>query len=264
MFFAARPFLRSLLSQRPRTNAPLRHRRPAQNLVEYGLTVAAVAIIAMVGFKALGAAQATYWGAISSSPILAAPTPAQGDFLHPTNVVLAPTPNCDPTATWLAGQPITCTVTVTDTFGSNFHTPTGSINLTVDGTTVSSCTLTMINGQSSSCTLTYTWTPTDANKPGKRVLVAAYTATSNHSDNNSNALSFTVTPQYLFQFTCQSALGGGTTVEVGEPLFCTLMVAENFAPTNPPAPGGVTVTVSASTSVPHGYAVLCVFPQRHK
>ncbi len=240
-----------------------RPRLPAQNLVEFSLTVAAVAVIALAGFTALGRAQATYWGAIQSSPMLAAPTPAIGDFLHPTIVSMFPSvrPNvtCDPLSTYHPGDSISCTVTVVDNFGSNFHTPTGRIDLTIDGgAPVPGCAaLSQVPGdiRSSTCTVTYTWTDADASKSGQRSLVATYVPTSNHNTNTSvPPLMFTVAPDYLFNLVCQSPTQGQpNTVEVGGPLFCKLTLTQKYPPTNPPAPAGVSVTVSAATGPGYPY-----------
>src|SRR5438105_587656 len=63
----------------------------AQGVVEFGLIIAAAAIVSIAGLSAMTRAQEAYWGA--TTPTFAAPTPAPGTFIHPTSVSQ---PSCTP------------------------------------------------------------------------------------------------------------------------------------------------------------------------
>src|SRR6059058_4996505 len=119
----------------------------------------------MVGFNALGTAQQSYWGVVT--PKLAAPTPAPGDFLHPTKV---DAPNCS-AAPIVVGVPVTCsTLTVHDIYQDAYEqrAPTGWLGLhldndvdpVVDAVTSNPviCLLSMPSGSQNSCA-SLTWTP---------------------------------------------------------------------------------------------------------
>jgi hypothetical protein len=200
-----------------------------------------------MGFNALGVAQATYWGAVQ--PSFSPPPPANGDFMHSTSVSISPT-NCDQGIVWHVNQTINCVATVADTFGSNFHTPTGTLNWTINSTLVGSCTLTMIDAQSSTCPFSYQWRLGDA---GTALLQATYVPTSNHGSSSLlSPLQFTVTAPYRYNFACKNPWQSWTfQVEVGQPLFCTLTVTDSV--TGLPAPDGLQVVVTAGSGAGHAY-----------
>jgi hypothetical protein len=216
-------------------------------VVEFSLSIAAVAFVALMGFHALGAAQATYWGAVQ--PSFSPPPPANGDFMHPTNVTIPATSSCSQGIAWHIGQQITCTATVTDTYGSNFHTPTGAVNWSVDGSQFGTCPLTTIDAQSSTCTISYQWQP---GQQGTHILQATYVSTSNHGTSDLlSPLTFTVIP-YQYSFACNNPWQTWSwQVEVGKPLFCTLTVTDPA--TGLPAPDGLPVQVSAHSGQGHAY-----------
>src|ERR1700716_3513077 len=89
-------------------------RLQAQGVVEFGLIIAAGAIVTIAGLNAMTRAQESYWGA--ATPTFASPTPSTGTFLHPTSLdppVCAPSPNVG------LGTPLVCTApTVRDIFSN--------------------------------------------------------------------------------------------------------------------------------------------------
>src|SRR5262249_42655446 len=137
-------------------------RSKAQNLVEYGLTIAAVALIALAGFTALGRAQALYWKAVE--PNVAAPTPGPGSFVRPTSIDI----NCDHHVI-RAGDTVNCQVTVADTGPPPSVVPQGTVTLWIDnGSSGATCTLTA--GQ---CPVPITWLSSDSDV-GPRTITPIY------------------------------------------------------------------------------------------
>jgi Flp pilus assembly pilin Flp len=89
--------------------ARIRHRHSAQDLVEYGLIVAVVAVIGVIGLSTFGAAQAGYFGGLQSN---LAPTVARtGNVRHRTTLTLQPCTPQPPTA----GTTVYCDIVVQDT-----------------------------------------------------------------------------------------------------------------------------------------------------
>jgi hypothetical protein len=172
----------------------LRRREASQNIVEFGLGVAAVAFVALVGFNALGTAQAAYWGA--AEPSFAQPTPLPGPFIHPTTVTISPT-NCDQGTLQLTGQTIVCTGTVKDVYATNPRPPRGTLTWYLDSRSPVSCTLAAAGSDSSQCTgFSYRWTTSDAAAPGTHSLYARYTpdpSIHDYASSTSPTLTFTVT-----------------------------------------------------------------------
>jgi hypothetical protein len=171
-----------------------RRRQASQNLVEFGLGVAAVAFVALVGFNALGTAQTVYWHAVV--PSFAQPTPRPGPFIHPTTVTISPT-SCNQGTPYQAGQTITCTGTVKDVYPTNPRSPRGTLTWNLDSKAPVSCSLAAAGSDSSRCRFTYTWTAADAAAPSPHLLVASYTpdpSTNNYAASTSPTLSFTVVP----------------------------------------------------------------------
>src|SRR5262249_8852048 len=143
---------------------------------------------ALAGFTALGRAQATYWGAVQSSPMLAPAPPAPGDFLHQTSLTITPYSgtSCNSTPVYYyVGDTIQCTATVTDTYGSNFHTPVGNVNWTIGSNPIGSCSLQPVDGQTAKCDFQYTWQSADAGVPKVDQLQATYVATSSNHNSSS-------------------------------------------------------------------------------
>src|SRR5215831_17280588 len=130
------------------------HRQPGQGLVEFSLSIAAVAFVAMIGFKALSTAQGAYWGAVA--PSLAAPTPGPGVFLHPTQTdITYNAATCNQGAQAFSGQTLSCTATVTDVFSSDRVPPRGSLRWTLNGTPTT-CALNAVSFIASACTFNHT------------------------------------------------------------------------------------------------------------
>jgi DNA-binding beta-propeller fold protein YncE len=91
--------------------------------------------------------------------------------------------SCSP-ATVVAGQPTTCTATVTDTAPSGQTTPTGTVSFESSGpgsfSGGASCTLTG-SGASASCSLTYTPSTTPSTPVRSDTITAAYGGDSSHA-----------------------------------------------------------------------------------
>lgn len=153
---------------------PLRQR--SQNVVEFGLSIAAVAFVALLGFSALGHAQAAYWGGPEAST-LAKPAPVVGEFTHQTTV----SGSCSPT-TLPAGatNTLSCNIRVDDAFTpppGKKGPPRGTVQIVVDSRTAlfPTCTLTPDAGGQpfSTCVFSPTWT-TGVGDVGGHSLVATY------------------------------------------------------------------------------------------
>src|SRR5690348_11373404 len=167
----------------------LARRQPAQNVIEYGLIIAALVLAAVVAANVLSGSESNYFTNLLG-PVLA-PTPSSFDPLPatpvsgatstPTPTVIpggptaTPTPtatpdpgkrnsttslNCTPTSgTIPSSSPlqVSCTVTVTNAGGTG-QTATGSVNLSSSGNgTFSACSL-IGNSGTASCSSTYTTT----------------------------------------------------------------------------------------------------------
>jgi hypothetical protein len=223
------------------------HRQPSQNLVEFGLSVAAIAFVALLGFGALGRAQAAYWGA--EAPKLAAPTPASTDFLHDTFI--------DPTSCLnafsgpiLVGTTVTCSTTVSDMNTPDYERkpPNGTIDWIIDGVpqpapcsgqpgaspqglpVLTAGALNQCGSPFSlptACSLSSP--PSCATTATAHTLVVKYTPTSNHNFSQFT-VPFTVVPNLQWSaFTCTNDLTGtvgATSVEVGHPLRCGITLGD--------------------------------------
>jgi hypothetical protein len=146
-------------------------------LVEFGLTVAAVGFVALLGFNALSGAQQWYWGA-------AAPQPQQapgGSFQHKTTT----TGTCASPLT--AGVPgsLSCMITVTDVVQPPQIpvAPVGNITVLKDGAPFGSpCPLAVVAGQPQRiCTFNQAWSPA-AEDVGTHLVTAQYSPTPADSD----------------------------------------------------------------------------------
>jgi len=219
------------------------HRQRSQNVVEFGLGIAAVAFVAMVGFNALGTAQAVYWGATASQ--FAPQPPAGSTPLHSTTLMVnAPTLHCDPTTTYHTNELLTCVATVKDMSGTSPTSPPGQVTWTLDGTPLPiPCPLTPVASTvTSRCTLNYTWA-----SPGTpHTLVATYVPAGNFQSNTPVTLTFTVHPPYQFNFACMNPwTGEAFNMGVGQPLWCNLTVTDQSTGLAVP---GVLVIVTSSAS----------------
>jgi hypothetical protein len=153
------------------------HRQPSQSVVEFGLSVAAVAFVALLGFGALGQAQAAYWGA--PKPALNQPPPAVGTFSHKTQV----SGSCTPTTLYATkANSLDCSsLRVTDLWtpppGAPIA-PKGHVQVTIDATLLTqTCSLQpdSSGGAFSTCPgFTESWTPALADIGAPHSLVAQY------------------------------------------------------------------------------------------
>ncbi len=218
--------------------------------------VAAIAFVAVVGFNALGAAQGIYWGAQGApAQQLNPPPPPAGAFIHPTTITIS-SANCDQGIPYLSGQSISCTATVTDVYATNREAPQGQVSWYVTADTAESpvtCNLTPVAADASTCTFNHQWTVAEAAPPGSDTVRAVYNhRTSNHLQSSSATLTFTVSPPYEFDFACNNPWVPGFTytVAVGQPLWCSLTVADQLTHAGV---GGVFVTVSAKPGSGQAY-----------
>jgi hypothetical protein len=201
-------------------------RQRGQGVVEFGLSVAAVAFVALVGFGALGQAQAAYWGGPMASSLNTQPPPAT-HFMH--DVLVAP-PNCGLSgnpALIPAGATLTCSgQTVTDLDPTQPTPPGGTLSLYMDGVTLSpavSCSLTTHSTGQTWCP-TLTWTPPSSLVDGStHTLTMVYAPNDNHLGRASTSVTVQFIRNLHWATSCVNDLAGGvaaTSVEVGHPLRC--------------------------------------------
>src|SRR5437879_6034014 len=113
----------------------LASRQPAQELVEFGVIVAAVSILGIAGLNVLGRAEEGYFIPLARTLAPQAPV-GTDDVVHPTVVKIS----CNPPTVTLPGS-TSCTFTVRDDFATRRTWPQGTVQLAVDGVVGSSCTL---------------------------------------------------------------------------------------------------------------------------
>ena len=102
-------------------------RHPAQNLVEFGIAVAAVSVFGLAGLNVLGRAEEGYFIPLAQSLAPQAPS-GTDDVVHPTLVTI----NCAPT-TVIIGNSTTCAFTVKDNWTNKRTWPQGTVQLYLGG-----------------------------------------------------------------------------------------------------------------------------------
>ena len=228
------------------------NRQRSQNLVEFGLGVAAIAFVALLGFGALGQAQAAYWGAASTT-FDTPPPQSTNSFLHPTQV---DAPQCSPQPAKL-GLAFTCSSpTVHDVYSDpSLRTPPGgSIGLFVNGVGPRASCLVSASGAAMSSCPNLIWTPNDSTLLWATVPVTLeyYAMTTNHQPNTSPTLTVTFVPNLQWSFPsasnppCVDPLTSTPTLQVslGHPLLCTVAVVDASNPTSPVSFQGAPLTWS--------------------
>ena len=207
----------------------LRSRQLSQNLVEFGLSVAAVAFVAMLGFGALGQAQAAYWGA--PKPALSQPPPASGNFLHRTSIVIT---TCDRTSL-VVGDHVNCTIVITDTDTIHPSPPVGSAGVLVDdGASLSGCSsLSPLGGSPPASKCDFSWQPAQSDI-GPRTLTPTYTPTDGIHGAPSSASPYPILVQPRVDVkvnpSADCAVPWTNTpahVEIGHPIICTVSVTDH-------------------------------------
>jgi hypothetical protein len=233
-------------------------------LVEFGVSIAAVAFVALLGFHALGAAQSAYWGGTVQAA-LAQPTPVAGDFIHPTQV----SGNCTPTAL-IAEQPntLTCNIAVADTWHNNLTAPRGQVSIQIDALPpLATCAALTPNGGGqpySTCSFSPSWTPSQSDAGVPHTLVASYLPDSTdggrHAPSALNppeaitvSITIAFTPDSSHATPCWNpySIPGFTQadqVEVGHPVICHVLVS--YGPGHPVSNTAVQVYESSVTGVP--------------
>jgi Flp pilus assembly pilin Flp len=220
-----------------RRTAPRRRAR-AQAVVEYGLLVAAGAIMAIIGLVILRDAVAGYLGGQSTNAQPSANVIA-GLPLHAVDVRGSCTPLPPPVYT---GQSFGCSLTVTDLYRDGPpQVPAGTLDFVNTTGTFSPnpCSLTASPGSSTTSSCAVVFTPTTA---GPQVLQATYNPTSNHlSQTWQNPTQIVAVDQTRLQLSCASG------VPLGEPASCTASVLDLF--TNGLVPGAsITWTTTGGAS----------------
>jgi hypothetical protein len=225
-------------------------RRLAQGLVEYGMIVAAVAFVGMVGLQFVGRAEESLLG---GEPLASTP-PVAGFFLHPTSTTIS----C--ASSYIAGTALNCTATVDDTFlpVAQAFSPGGSVRLRLDATQIATCTLLPVGGTHySQCALSYTFAQADS---GSHNLVADYFGqTTNHNTSSSTPLAVTVAPKIGFIFqSCTNPWVPAWSFQaaIGQPLICRLKVVDG---TNPTIPWNAGQPVHVTASNAGGYPFFSCF-----
>lgn len=231
----------------------LGHRRRGQGLVEYGAVAAALTLVGLLGLQAITTAQVAYF---ENLPTVSATPGAPGALLHLTTM---DPPTCVPNPVAVL-QPVRCTgMVVRDIYNvvSDRLTPTGDLNLFVDGNTTRSdhCSLDRPASDRNSCSQGLSWTPQAADGLiAQHTLTIAYSclpqsgssscdnrATSNHLA-TSVPISVTIAKGVAFSVpTCvQTGVDAWASknppqVELGHPIRCTTTVTDNA--TGGPASG---------------------------
>lgn len=245
----------------PRWRRYVRWNQASQGLVEYGMIVAVVGVVSLVGLNLLTQAQQGYW---ENLPSLAAPTPQPGTWVHSTHM----TSSCPLSAHYTeGGPPLSCTVTIQDMWGvpSEVRAPLGTVIWTFD-TTPTLCTLVASPPSTpgnpsdrSTCVFTHPWTLGDLALPGNPHQLSASYATPNillnHQGSSWGTGTYTLDPVFDFALSAPGSPGSPcknpwktyTDVEIGHPLDCALNVTDHFVHT--PSPG---VAISLSATPPNG------------
>ena len=237
----------------------VRSSQKGQNLVEFGLSIAAVAFVALVGFGALGQAQAAYWGGPMASTLNTQP-PASTHFMH--DVVVA-APNCGFSGSQPflipAGTALTCTSqTVQDQDASQPSPPRGSLQLQLipiapPGPTIvlGACPLIANGPVGQSWCSTFAWTPPSylASTGVVYALTFVYFPSDNHLSRASQQVQVKFTQNLHWGPTvCVNDLAGGaatTTVEIGHPLRCGTTLTDWTSGAQQIPPQGTPITWSA-------------------
>ncbi|TME30736.1 MAG: hypothetical protein E6I75_20000, partial [Chloroflexi bacterium] len=215
-------------------------RHPAQNLVEFGIAVAAVSVFGLAGLNMLGRAEEGYFIPLAASLAPQAPS-GTDDVMHPTQVTIS----CSPT-TVIVGNPTTCAFTVRDAWTNKRTWPQGSIALylgTPPGSpTGVTCTLVQDtssgDGALSKCSVN--WSPTISNVPSATLLAHYVPSDGAHAAPTTDP-SQTLTVRELPTVTFAPIAGHTTAcfdpnngyagspekVEIGHPIICHLTVTNS-------------------------------------
>jgi hypothetical protein len=208
-------------------------RQLSQGVVEFGLSIAAVAFVALVGFSALGHAQAAYWGA-TAPQVLDQPAPAPGGtFLHHTTATLT----CD-RSKLIYGDTVNCTIVIVDVAPLNASLPFGTAGLSIDnrGTPVMcSAALAPIAGSPPATSCVVSWQP-GSGDVGTRILKPVYVPGDTDHGTPTAVPSYTLVVQPAVTVAIDPTAGcrvrwTGTAppwnVEIGHPVICTVSVQDS-------------------------------------
>ena len=240
-------------------------RQAAQNLVEFGLIVAAVSILGMAGLQVLGRAEENYFVPLSRGLAPQAPV-GTDDVVHPTRVTI----DCTPT-TVIVGNQATCTFTVSDTWPTKRTWPRGDVQLLVNGAATGiACSLAQdtSTGDAALGKCVVSWPPAVSNVPSA-VLAAHYVPNdgAHAAPTTDPSETLTVQQQVILTFTpgagqttacwnTEGPIGGDPeAVEVGHPIVCHLTVTDQHGNPVPSTP----VQVSEVTSAPGGQPFFSCF-----
>lgn len=209
-------------------------RQRSQTLIEFGLTVAAVAFVALVGFSAMSNAEGAYWGGALAST-LAQPTPPTSPFPDRTTV---DDPTCSPASPITVGVPVTCSTIVHNT--SNPRWPQGTLDYVLDGATVlAHCNLSQIATDASACqSPAMSWTPTASNIGNHSLVVKYNPAPGFYATYSKNPLTLKIVAvnggNLNWNVSCANNVASQANpplvaprVEVGHPLLCQVTLFQN-------------------------------------
>ena len=236
----------------------LPRRQAAQNLVEFGLIVAAVSILGVAGLQVLGRAEENYFIPLASN---LAPRAPQGsdDVVHPTTVTIT----CAPT-TVVVLLSTTCSFTVRDAWTTKRTWPQGTIHLLVDTLdTGTSCALAQdtSGGDSAFSKCSLQWWPAAANAPSATLTAHFVPSDGTHASPQSDPsqtvaveqrVNVAFTPPAGQTTSCWNPAiviaGQPETVEIGHPILCHLTVTDPLGNVVSNTPVNVTEAVVPSDS----------------
>jgi hypothetical protein len=218
----------------------LRHKQPAQDLVQFGLMTAAVAIVALAGLEFLSGTIRWYFGDVA--PTLAPPAASVPGFpLHRLEMRFTCTDS-----QLLVGVSTNCQAVLSDPDTLNPVPISGTLSIASSGGQFVGCTtLSPVSPSSAQCAGTFS-----SNQGGQFVLTASFAPTSNHinADTSAHPVRITVFGVPTMNLNCAP-----TTVSVDSPTVCT----GRLQTSGPTASGLSNRTLSWSVSPPGSGTLTC-------
>lgn len=230
------------------------HRQIGQGVVEYGVILASVVVVAIAGFNILSGAEKAYFGVNGVAPSLAPTPPAFSPFVAPRSTSTAIV--CSPSSVVIGGV-TSCSVSVSDSAGGAGTAPRGSVSLTVSpagsGTFSPSPACNLTPGVSpsitSSCSVTLM-----PNVVGTLTITGAYAPGSGDIVHTPSSGSATLTVTRRATTTTISSCSQSS-IPVNGSTSCTVTVAD--APANGGAASAPLGIVTWSSSGPGNFPTTC-------
>jgi hypothetical protein len=196
----------------------LRHKQPAQDLVQFGLMTAAVAIVALAGLEFLSGTIRWYFGDVA--PTIAPPAASVPGFpLHKLNMSFT----CSGSQL-VVGASTKCEAVLSDADTLNPVPISGTLSIASSGGQFVGCTtLSPSSPSSAQCVGTFS-----SNQGGQFVLTASFVPTSNHinADTLAHPVKITVFGVSKLQASCSP-----TSVSVDSPTVCSASLQDAAAAT---------------------------------